>query len=163
MQKNNRLQQRLQLKENELLQLQLGAAIISPSPVRRKVGEEAAERLADDLHNERSGKQRRSKRRHSTRNLTDLFEERSLRLAGARMVTELFTAAKGGRNKVLQLLDYLNDRHEICHMRGGSVREERVILHNTCCPWCSKSAPQAQTMCTSMHAHTASCSMHASG
>ena len=95
------------------------------------MGEEAAERLADDLHNKRSGKQRRSKRRHSTRNLTDLFEERSLRLAGARMVTELFTAAKGGRNKVLQLLDYLNDRHEICHMRGGSAREERVILHNT--------------------------------
>lgn len=94
------------------------------------MGEEAAERLADDLHNKRSGKQRRSKRRHSTRNLTDLFEERSLRLAGARMVTELFTAAKGGRNKVLQLLDYLNDRHEICHMRGGSAREERVILHN---------------------------------
>ena len=55
---------------------------------------------------------------------------RAQRLAGARMVTELFTAAKGGRNKVLQLLDYLNDRHEICHMRGGSAREERAILHN---------------------------------
>ena len=90
------------------------------------MGEEAAERLADDLHNKRSGKQRRSKRRHSTRNLTDLFEERSLRLAGARMVTELFTAAKGGRNKVLQLLDYLNDRHEICHM-GAQLFEAAFL------------------------------------
>jgi hypothetical protein len=115
-QKNEELQRQRRLNESELIHLRLGSALSKPDSIHKRVGEEAGQRLMEKL---RGGKQRKTKRVRTSLSEEDQFEERRLRQLGARFVTEFAIAAKGEGAKVVQLMNYVNDRPEMRQLRDG--------------------------------------------
>jgi len=117
----------LQQKEEQLMQLQLARAFVN-TPQKQRYGEAAADRLLEELEAEQKGTgPRRSLRtpseaRAANLNAEAMWGEHQLRQLGKHHVRELLISAKGNKGGVLQLIDYISDRHEVRQLRGEEIR-----------------------------------------
>merc|ERR1711908_122430 len=80
--------------EQELIQVQLGAAVSEPTASRKKVGKAAAARLMQQLRSQgqHGQQQRRTKRQCTLVSKQEKFEERRLRQLGAQLIHDTAVA-----------------------------------------------------------------------
>jgi hypothetical protein len=115
-QQNKKLQQQ---NERSLIEPHLGSALSTPNSDRKQYGAAAGLRLLEELQQgEGGGEQRRTRRVQSSLSTKNEFKERWLRQLGADLIEHVAIAAKGNGAKVVQLMDYGNDRPEMLKPRG---------------------------------------------